>query len=271
MIELTRWLGRRRREPQAAERAARTAEVGWLLDSNEAKFLWGTPKRVRTMERNAEHAKALNNCPGYLDYESRMFEVPCPVDLRVKFVRNLQGRMELVLPEGDASGVRASALSNLLMISPPNEWRHPDRPLIQLFTPYVFVADEPVWMTQLPPMQFFQADPWPGLMIGGRLPIHIWPRTMMWAFEWWDISRELVLKRGDPWFYVAFETSDPSRPVRLVEAELTPELAEYRKGMSGVTNYVNRTYSLFRTAEERRPERLLKAKTPRRATADQVS
>jgi hypothetical protein len=238
----------------------RIAEVGWLLDTDEAKFLWGEPKRVRTFERNAEHAKAVNNCPAYLDYEARMFSVPCPIDLKLRIRRDAQGRVAMTNVDGEQSAVRNSHLSRLLVFAPPNEWRHPDRPILQIVTPYVFVADEPMWLTQLPPVQHFQTAPWPGLLIGGRFPTHIWPRTMMWAFEWWDMGRELVLKRGDPWFYVNFETSDPSRPIRLSEAELTPDLQEYRQGMSGVSNYVNQTYALFKTAQERRPARLFEPK-----------
>jgi hypothetical protein len=94
-------------------------------------------------------------------------------------------------------------------------------------------------------------------MVGGRLPIHIWPRVMMWAFEWYDQSQDLIIQRGEPWFYVRFETEDPSRPVRLVEAEMTPQLREYLNGIRTVTNYVNQTYSLFATARERRPKTLL--------------
>jgi hypothetical protein len=80
---------------------------------------------------------------------------------------------------------------------------------------------------------------------------------MMWAFEWYDTSRELSLRRGEPWFYVRFETHDPSRPVRLLEADNTPELKQYLAGLSTVTNYVNRTFSLFETAKARRPKTLL--------------
>ena len=65
------------------------------------------------------------------------------------------------------------------------------------------------------------------------------------------------MKRGEPWFYVRFETFDPSRPVRLSEASMTPPLKEYMAGTSGVTNYVNRTFSLFKTARECRPKQLL--------------
>ena len=66
-----------------------------------------------------------------------------------------------------------------------------------------------------------------------------------------------MLKRGEPWFYLRFETEDPSRQVRLVEAEMTAQLRAYCNAMDGVVNYVNRTFSLFHTAERRRPPRLL--------------
>jgi hypothetical protein len=238
----------------------RIIDIGWLLDSSEATFLWGTPKRVRTIERNNQHAKSVSNCPGWLDYESRLFEVPCPVDLRLRIVRDKDGRLMIANPDGDASGVRHAHLGRLLTLVPQAEWRHPERPILQITTPYVFIADETAWLTQSPPVQHYNPNPWPGILIGGRLPVHIWPRAMVWAFEWWDISKELVLRRGEPWFYVTIETDDPGRPLRLVEAEMTPALREYRQGMSGVTNYVNRTWSLFKVAEERRPKKLLTVK-----------
>ena len=84
----------------------------------------------------------------------------------------------------------------------------------------------------------------------------------MWAFDWHDPSKDLIIRRGEPWFYVRFETMDPSRPIRLIEAEDTPELREYCNGLDSVTNYVNQTYQLFAVAEERRPKTLLKKKEP---------
>ena len=121
----------------------------------------------------------------------------------------------------------------------------------------MFVADEPVWLTQMPPFYARPNPAWPGLMIGGRFPIHIWPRELVWAFEWHDIKSDLIIRRGDPWFYVSFETEDPSGRVRLAEGTMTEELRAYTNGMRGVTNFVSRTFSLFNTAQLRRPKSLL--------------
>ena len=45
--------------------------------------------------------------------------------------------------------------------------------------------------------------------------------------------------------------------MRLVEAKKTPELESYMASITGVTEIVGQTYSLFKTARERRPAKLL--------------
>ncbi len=248
-----------RPEP-SADAKPRAVEVGWLLDTDKAGFIWEAPRRLSRTEPPPAHAKAVSYCPAVLDHEAKMFEVPCPIDCKLGFKLDDKGQPVLVNLEGDQSTIRGKHLNQMLAVVNRREWRHPDRPVIQFITPYVFLADEPVWMQQLPPITHYRPDPWPGVLIGGRLPIHVWPRQMMWAMEWFEPKKPLELKRGEPWFNVRFETHDPSRPVRLFEAEMTPELREYSRGMGAVANYVNRTYSLFKTAETRRPTTLLKKK-----------
>jgi hypothetical protein len=85
----------------------------------------------------------------------------------------------------------------------------------------------------------------------------------MWAFEWHDITRPIKVSRGDPLFYVLFETIPQDRGVAMVEAEQTEPLKEYMELISGAVNYVNQTFSLFEMAEERRPAVLVKP-VPRR-------
>jgi hypothetical protein len=237
---------------------SRTVEIGWVIDAPQAAFVWSAPQRVAREAIRVRHAKSVNYCPAVLDHEARLYEVTCPIDLHLRLqVDEKTQAPRLVNAAGDQSTVRPKTLERLVHLVGPKEWRDPKRPILQLTTPYLFLADEPVYMTQLPPICHYRNPPWPGLLIGGRLPIHIWPRPMMWAFEWHEPKQDLILRRGEPWFYVHFELEDPSRPVRLIEAEMTPELKEYVTGLNAVTNYVNRTFSLFSTARERRPKTLL--------------
>ena len=231
--------------------------VGWFLIEERGGVIYDAPARMRSAETSRRHAKSASRCPAVLGLESRYFEVKCPFDLGFAFATDKDGKPALHNVHGARSPVRANKLASLLHVTPETEWRYPDRPTIQMSLPYVFFADEPVYLSQVAPFMHCRAEPWPGTIFGGRFPIEIWPRPLMWAFEWHDTERELKFARGEPLFYCQFETVPQDRPVQLVEAERTPELNEYLEHISGVVNFVNQTFSLFRTAEERRPKTLL--------------
>lgn len=241
--------------------AAGLVNVGWLIDPDwDANFIWEAPRKLTRSDAKASHAKSVAVCPAILDHEARLFEVTCPVDIHLRPGRDAKGQPALLALDGDQSTIRLQYINKLAALMPQEEWRHPNRPMFQVGTPYLFVADDPVYITMYPPIYHFPEKPLPGLMLGGRFPIHTWPRPLTWAFECYEPAKDIIINRGDPWFYVGFETEDPSRHTRLVEAEMTKELREYTNGIRNVTAYVNRTFSLFNTAKQRRPATLLKPK-----------
>jgi hypothetical protein len=238
----------------------RAVEVGWTIQAEKGSVIWDDPRSyLRKMPRPAS-AKSVQMCPAAIDFDARNFVVDCPVDMHLRMKMDDEKGPQVINVAGLQSNVRPVQLSKMVALVSRAEWRHPDRPIIQLVTPYLFLADEQVYMSQTAPYLDYITPPLPGVLIGGRFPINIWPRHMMWAFEWYDTKLDLVLKRGQPWFYARFEATDPSRPIRLIEADIRPEVQTYIDSISGVTNYVNRTFSLFERAKKRRPERLLYAK-----------
>ncbi len=235
--------------------------VGWLRDPDKGGVLYDPPERVIFRDVNRKHAKSAGRCPAVINLESRYFMVRCPFDMAIGFARDQDGRAALVNRAGAASPIRTNKLNDVLSLVGEAEWRYPDRPTVQLKLPYVFIADEPVYLTQLDAFAHYRKAPLPGTIFGGRFPINVWPRPLMWAFEWHEPEKDLVLRRGDPLFYVQFEADGPERPVQLVEAEHTPELAGYLEHITGAVNYVNQTFSLFKAAEAARPAKLV---TPKR-------
>lgn len=231
--------------------------VGWFRTVEKGGVLYDPPERLSFRQTNRTHAKSAGRCPGVIQMESRYFVVKCPFDLHIGFGRDEQGRPHLINRAGTASPIRANKIGQVLTLVPEAEWRYPDRPTIQLALPYCFVSDETVYMTQLGTFAHYRADPLPGTIFGGRFPIDLWLRPIMWAFEWHDTSKDVVLSRGEPLCYCQFEGEGPDRPVQLVEAERTPELLSYLDHVSGAVNYVSQTFSLFRAAREARPEKLL--------------
>ena len=232
-------------------------QVGWFLKQVKGGIIYDAPERVRSAPPNRSHAKSASRCPAVINLESRYFLIRCPFDLNLEFVRDKEGRPALRNLSGDKSGIRGNKLREKIHVTNEREWRHPEVPTIQLELPYVFVADEPVHMSQVAPFMHYCKRPLPGTIFGGRFPINVWPRPLMWAFEWHDTSAPLQINRGDPLFYVTFETRPQDRAVQLVEAEMTDDLQDYLEMISGAVNYVNQTFSLFEAAEKRRPAKLL--------------
>ena len=231
--------------------------VGWFLTEDKGALLYEPPERLMFRQTNKAHAKSASRCPAVIQLESRYFVVKCPFDLHIGFGRDDKGKPVLINRAGAASPVRSSKLNQVLTLVNEVEWRYPDRPTLQLSLPYCFIADEPVYLTQLGTFAHYRRDSLPGTIFGGRFPVSVWPRPLMWAFEWHEPERDLILKRGEPLFYVQFEATGPERPVQLVEAVKTPELLVYLEKISGVVNYVNQTFGLFKAAEAIRPAKLL--------------
>lgn len=231
--------------------------VGWFLTSDKGAVLYDPPERLTIRPPNRGHAKSAARCPAVIQLESRYFVVKCPFDLHIGFKREENGKAVLINRSGAASPIRANKLGEVLSLTNEAEWRFPDRPTLQLTLPYCFIADEMVYLSEVGAFAHYRADPLPGTIFGGRFPLSIWPRPLMWAFEWHEPEKDLILKRGEPLFYVQFEGVDPSRPVQLVEAERTPELTAYMDKIGGVVNYVSQTFGLFKAAEALRPKKLL--------------
>jgi hypothetical protein len=243
-------------EEEEKSRASRGYTVGWLLQAERTSVIWDAPKPFRPDTEKNPIAKSVAQCPAVLDFDRRYFVVNCPIDLHLRLSNN-NGELGITNMLFDKSPIRPEALAQMVVFQPQPEWRHPNRPVLQMMTSYVFVSDDPVYINQYPPFLTYSATPRPGVQINGRFPIDIWPRALQWAFEWHDMSKDLVLKRGEPLFYVQFEGPDPSASVRLIEAKRTPELMSHIDSITGVTEYVSQTYSLFKNARERRPGRLL--------------
>ena len=235
-------------------------KVGWVLTEQKAGIVFEPPERVRSVEMNKTHAKSASRCPAVINLESRYFAIRCPFDMHLGFARDKDGKPVLRNLMGETSPVRGKMLNKHLYVTGEKEWRYPNRPTIQLSLPYLFFADEPVYMSQVPAFMHYRAEQMPGTMFGGRFPINLWPRPLMWAFEWHDTDKPLKLSRGEPLFYCLFETEPADRPVQVIEAERTDELNEYLDLISGAVNYVNQTFGLFKAAEERRPATLLTPK-----------
>jgi len=91
----------------------------------------------RQYQRNAPKpasTKAVGFCPAVLDYEARIFEVPCPFDLHLRLARDAEGNLQLQYPRPNESTSNPQYVSRLIVASNPSEWREPSKPVLQITT-----------------------------------------------------------------------------------------------------------------------------------------
>ena len=222
-----------------------TKKIGWLIeDGRPGNFIYKSPRPVVTDRTKPLSHMAVQACPAVNQFESRYFEVTMPFDLRLRCEKNNNEFEIYSVPQG--TRIDDELIKANLNLMPKDSWRNIERPVIQIECPYAFIADDNIYLTQLPPFLNFNHSYWPGTLISGRFNITNWPRTLSWAFEWFDITKDLILKRNHPWFYVFFESENPEDSFKLVEAEYTDELRKFKSSMLHTPRFVANTFSLFK-------------------------
>ncbi len=243
-------------KPEA--RARRTVDVGWVIDpAREATFIWDAPRKLGHAASSSAHAKSVANCPAVSDHEARLIEITCPIDIKLRFFRDAQGNPSMAAIDGEQSSIRPQQFSQMVMavhpcgVAPPATSSHPGDDTASFYRGSAGLDDPDAGFLSPPAA----ASAWHDA--GRRFPIHIWPRELVWAFEWHDVNTDLIIRRGDPWFYLSFRNrgsvgsrqDSGSRDDRAV-ADL---YQRHARGQQLCEPHV----FLFKTAAARRPEKLL--------------
>ena len=234
---------------------AQKVAVGWGLDERAGSVVFPAPAAVFSERSKALSNRAVQACPAVNDFERDLFQIYCPFNIRLRIQKNNEN-CDLHIVE-DGTRVDEDLISKFVVLMHPKTWRQPDIPVIQIKVPYFFLSDQPCMLTQMPPFMDEAMMRWPGTLIAGRFPTDVWPRVLNWAFEWQATDEDLILKRGSPLCYLQFDTKNLNSRIDLFQLEQTPELIEYRDSIAMAPKYMSNTFSLFETAAERRPKKLL--------------
>ncbi|MHC8864657.1 hypothetical protein ACYVVI_05645 [Arenicellales bacterium IMCC57338] len=217
-------------------------EIKWFLLKIEASKIFFEPVAQNIGVKKSPGIRGPLSCPAVVDRSRRIFSVAAPFDLRFRFTGNMDNpEIRPVYPD---TSITFDKLKGVFVLSPKEEWISPDRPVLQLMTPYVFYSEKACYLTQTFPREEIGRGA-PFRIIEGRFPIHRWKRPLSWAAEWVDTSRDIVLRRGKPWFDLSFETESPEDSLRLSRVLLSNELEKELLENKDVTSYVRGTFSLM--------------------------
>ncbi len=74
-------------------------------------------------------------------------------------------------------------------------------------------------------------------VIPGKFDIYAWQRPLNWAVEWDTSLDDLIIKAGEPIYFVKFSSvSRIASIVNLVEITMNPEIEERLKMSRGITS-----------------------------------
>lgn len=231
-----------------------TTKIGWTFISDVGSSIFFEPVSEASCRAGRNRAGGgVANCPAVQIYESRVFHIRCPFTISIRAHKDSKGwSFRPVFPDTE---VEEGLLSSFLEIQPLKLWRRTDTPIVQLSLPYVFVADEEVFVNQIESPFYEGAKNWS--LVQGRFNIREWQRPLNWAAEWTQWQTDLVLKRGQPLFSVLFETLSPDRGIALNQVNRTLAMEKAISSAVGVAKMVKGTLTVIKAAGKRRPEKLL--------------
>ena len=230
-------------------------DVGYCLAERSGGFAFQPPRTVFSGRDKPLGMRAIQNCPAVNSIERQLVEMPSPIGIRLTLEDDGTGPALDVIPTGTFA--QPEIIGEMVSLEPPERWRHPKMPVLQISLPFFFVTDTPCMVAQLPPFFGPATRRWPGTMVAGRFPLTVWPQNLTWAFEWDLPGEELTIRQGEPLCYFLFEFNHSDKRPKLVEATLTPDLVEYRQGMQGIHHLTPNIEEVWEMAKARRPERLL--------------
>lgn len=230
-------------------------KIGWYLDTEFAHVVFSQPKPVKAGRSKPISRRAVQACPAVNNIEKNLFEILAPFSIELSIERH-GNKFELYFDDV-TTRIDEDLFRKHVFFMPQDQWRHPDRPMLQIMVPYVFVTDDDCAICQLPPFLDTTSRMWPGVMVSGRYAFKYWPRSLNWAFEWDDLSLPLRIKRGDPLFYVKIDTPNVEANVSLTLLENPERVIAYKKKIEGVVKYTNGALELINEAKLYRPKSLL--------------
>ena len=97
-------------------------------------------------------------------------------------------------------------------------------------TKYVFITDKPCNITILPPFnnkEYVNYDS-NTRVVSGLFNIYDWQRPLSYAIEWFDTSKDLIIKTGQPLFYIMFnsEKLDDNFELKYMETKKLYDLID---------------------------------------------
>ena len=197
--------------------------------------LFFEPETVIDYLSTSRKGTEILKCPAFLDYYKNTYLIKAPMDLTFTATKS-----HIECSNSYPQEYLEDILTN----------RHESASLystISLTWYYMFYSDKSVMLEVVPPVWHKNKFQNNINVIGATFDISKWYRPLEFAFEIIDDTQPIVIKRGDPLYYVRFSTTDKVKLVKQKTSEKVEDLirmcTEIKKYMP--SNSMHKNYSLM--------------------------
>ena len=225
--------------------------IGWTHFRDKIDLEWMRnavfpPEKLSEFYKNTK--SNFMHCPAHANFLKNYWVIKSPFDLSVKYDR-----------QTDSYQIdQTQKFADDFLIPRGGEFTENDHALCSIHLSYLFVADEPVWISVLPP--FLHGDVPNTRLICGTYNIYNWQRPIDFSFEILDDKKPVDIKRGQPLMYVSFASKRLNETFKMKEIEMNDELVRIVKSCLP-SKYFNRGvlgWAMHLMGNKSRPKRLVK-------------
>ena len=176
--------------------------IKWTVTEGET-LVWEKPERLSS-SMNEQYKKSLvRSCWASGDFLDKTFVIKSPFDIHLSYYKP----EKKIALHPNKSTISETTYNNLFR----NDVKeYTDHAVIQMGTRYAFMCDKPCTITLTPPFNNLDYKDYDSntRVVSGTFNIFDWQRTLSYALEWLDTSKDLIIKTGQPLFYVTFNTEN---------------------------------------------------------------
>lgn len=212
------------------------SRIGWCHTSPDSSVIFEPPSRFLPAKDTSRDGKSHFSCPAVRAISEGYFVIKSPFSLQLRFRK--VGEEIHVVPIFPFTSLSERLLRDLLVLEPVDTWRSLRFPILQLPSPYLFLADTPMYIEQVHPF-LSESSCFNWRLIPGKFDIYAWQRPLNWAVEWDIDGGDLVIRTGEPLYFVRFCREDNAvlKAPDLVHMKYTEDVAERVRMAAGVTGF----------------------------------
>jgi hypothetical protein len=195
-------------------------------------------------------------CPAFHEYYKNCFLLRSPIDITINITTNSDGTKFASIDKYDQEFYDTN-----IKIRYEEGYKYP---ILHISFFYVFYANKPLMVEQLSPSMHKTELQNNINVISGTYDISKWVRPVEFAFEVLDDSKPIVIKRGDPMYYLKFSTTDK---ISLTREEISEDLSRVVNSCTRVKDYVpnnslEKNYSMGASFIKLFKDKMFKKKCP---------